>query len=44
MEAIRGLKTLNGISSEFEVHPNQISKWENQLLTQAAPEIHRPTG
>jgi len=26
IEAIRGLKTLNELSSEYEVHPNQISK------------------
>jgi len=36
MEAIKGLKTLNELSSEFEVHPNQISKWKKQLITQAS--------
>ena len=25
LESIRGLKTLNEISSEYQVHPNQIS-------------------
>lgn len=38
IEAIRGLKTLNEISSDYEVHPNQVSKWKKQLLTQA-PQI-----
>jgi transposase-like protein len=38
IEAIRGLKTLNELSSEYEVHPNQISKWKKQLMTQA-PQI-----
>jgi len=40
LEAIRGLKTLNEISSEYEVHPNQVSKWKKQLLTQA-PQIFK---
>ena len=40
IEAIRGLKTLNGISSEYEIHPNQITKWKKQLLTQA-PQIFK---
>lgn len=40
IEAIRGLKTLNELSSEYEVHPNQISKWKKQLMTQA-PQIFK---
>ena len=40
VEAIRGLKTLNELSSEYEVHSNQISKWKKQLLTQA-PQIFK---
>jgi len=40
IEAVRGLKTLNEISSEYEIHPNQISKWKKQLLTQA-PQIFK---
>jgi len=40
IEAIRGLKTLNEISSEYEVHPNQIAKWKKQLLIQA-PQIFK---
>jgi putative transposase len=40
IEAIRGLKTLNEISSEYEIHPNQITKWKKQLLTQA-PQIFK---
>jgi len=36
IEAIRGLKTLNELSSGYEVHPNQISKWKKQLMTQAS--------
>ena len=40
IEATRGLKTLNEISSEYEIHPNQITKWKKQLLTQA-PQIFK---
>jgi len=40
IEAIRGLKTLNEISSEYEIHPNQVAKWKKQLLIQA-PQIFK---
>ena len=32
LEAYRGEKTLNELSSEFGVYPNQISKWKQELL------------
>ncbi len=32
LEAIKGEKTLAQLSSEFEVHANQISQWRKQLL------------
>ena len=31
LEAIKGLKTISEIASEYEVHPNQVSKWKRQL-------------
>jgi len=40
IEAIRGLKTLNEITSEYEIQPNQITNWKKQLLTQA-PQIFK---
>jgi len=44
IEAIRSIKTLNELSSEYEVHPNQISKWKKQLLTQASQIFKDPKG
>jgi len=32
LEALRGLRTINEISTEYGVHPNQISKWKKQAL------------
>ncbi len=30
--AIRGEKTLNELEQDFDVHPNQIKQWRDQLL------------
>ena len=32
LEAIKGEKTVSEIASQYEVHPNQITKWKKQLL------------
>ncbi len=32
LEAIKGERTISEIAGQFEVHPNQITKWEKQLL------------
>ena len=32
LEAVKGLKTLSELASKYEVHPNQIRKWKQQLL------------
>jgi len=34
LEAIKGEKTLAQLSSEFEVHANQIGQWRKQLLNE----------
>jgi transposase len=35
LAAIRGGKTLNELAEQFEVHPNQIVQWKQQLLSHA---------
>ena len=32
VEAIRGMRTLGEIASEYQVHPTQITKWKKQAL------------
>ena len=36
LEAVRGEKTINEIASEYGIHPNQISKWKRDLLSEGA--------
>ena len=36
LDAARGTKTLNELSSEYQVHPSQVSEWKNQLLKDGA--------
>ena len=36
LEAARGTKTLGELSSEYEVHPSQISEWKSLLLKDGA--------
>lgn len=38
LEAIKGLKTLNELASQYEVHPNQITQWKKQVLEEV-PQI-----
>ena len=32
LEAVRGEKTLNELAQQFDLHPNQINHWKDQLL------------
>ena len=32
LEAVKGLKTINEIAGESEVHPTQVTLWKKQLL------------
>ncbi|MBF0493605.1 MAG: transposase [Candidatus Omnitrophica bacterium] len=36
IEALKGEKTINQLSSEYGVHPNQVSKWKLELQKGAA--------
>ena len=38
IEAIRGVKTLAELATEYKVHPNQISAWKKQVQSNA-PEL-----
>lgn len=35
LEALKEQKTLNELAQEFQVHPNQISRWKKQLSDHA---------
>ena len=32
LEAVSGTKTLSQLSSQYQVHPNQIGQWKRQLI------------
>jgi transposase-like protein len=32
LEAAKGQRTISELSSEYSVHPNQVSQWKRQLL------------
>jgi len=36
LEAIRGEKTLAELAKQYDVHPNQITDWKNQMIERAA--------
>ncbi len=36
LAAVRGDKTLAELAKQFDLHPNQITDWKNQLLERAA--------
>jgi len=35
LEAIRGVKTINQIAQEFDVHPVQVGQWKKEIQEQA---------
>ncbi len=40
--AIRGEKTMSEMAEQFDVHPNQISTWREQLLVGASDVLAMP--
>jgi transposase-like protein len=44
LEAVQGVKTLQQIASQHQVHPNQVSAWRKQLLDGAASLFERGEG
>ena len=36
LEAVKGLRTVNEIASDYDVHPNQVSTWKKRLLEEGA--------
>jgi len=36
LAALKGEQTITELSQKFDVHPNQITQWKNQLLEQAS--------
>jgi transposase len=44
LAAVRGDKTLAELATQFDLHPNQITDWKNQLLERAATVFGESTG
>ena len=43
LEAIKGLKSVNQIAAEHEIHPVQVSKWKKELLEHSEEIFQSPT-
>ena len=43
LEAIRSLKTISEIATQFKVHPNQVTLWKKQLL-EGAVDVFESSG
>ena len=41
LEALKGIKTIQDIAKEDEIHPVQVSEWKKKMLAGAA-EVFRP--
>ena len=43
LEALKEQKTLQELSSKFEVHPNQITTWKNEFISNASAAFEKKT-
>ena len=43
LEASKGLKTLNELAGEYDVHPNQVSSWKKHLFEEGPTVFRRST-
>jgi len=43
IEILREEKTLNEIAAEYEIHPNQLSRWKAEFLKNAARAFSKET-
>lgn len=43
LEVLREEKTLNEIAAEYEIHPNQLSRWKAEFLSNAARAFNKET-
>ena len=43
LEALKEQKSIQGIASSYEVHPNRISQWKARFLTNAEKVFERPS-
>jgi len=44
LEAVKEVKTLTELASEYQVHPHQVSEWKKQLLAHAPELFSRKNG
>ena len=35
LEAVREVKTVAELASEYQIHPSQVTKWKKQIISQA---------
>jgi transposase-like protein len=43
LEVLKEEKTLNEIAAEYEVHPNQLSRWKAEFISNAARAFSKET-
>jgi len=43
LEAIKGVKTINQIAADYEIHPVQVSTWKKELSERLPEVFEKPT-